>query len=146
MLPPFDETGKLPQGIHQATWDAIVERYAINDRRRDLLDGLREALGSLREAGCQRVYLNGSFVTDKHLPADFDGCWEARGVDPTLLHPELLDFSDGRAAQKARYRGELFPAETLAEPAGTVFLDYFQRDRDTGLPKGIVAIDIGDRR
>lgn len=146
MLPSFDERGKLPQGIHHATWDAIVERYATNDRRRDLLGGLHDALESLRAAGCQRVYLDGSFVTDKQLPADFDACWEARGVDPALLHPELLDFSDGRAAQKARYGGELFPAGTLAEPLGPVFLDYFQRDRDTGLPKGIVALDIGDRR
>lgn len=46
-------------------------------------------------------------------------------------------------AGKARYGGELFPAETAAEPAGTTFLDYFQRNRDTGKPKGIIAIDLG---
>jgi hypothetical protein len=27
--------------------------------------------------------------------------------------------------------------------AGTTFLDYFQHDRDTGQPKGIIAIDLG---
>lgn len=88
------------------------------------------------------AYLDGSFVTAKELPGDFDACWEIAGVDPDRLDRELLDFSDRRAAQMARYGGELFPAETAAEPAGTTFLDYFQRDRDTGQPKGIVAIDL----
>ncbi|HKG01824.1 MAG TPA: hypothetical protein VKB03_01475 [Conexibacter sp.] len=120
-----------------------MTRYATNTRRRELLDGLLDALRSLERAGCRAAYLDGSFVTAKELPGDFDACWEIAGVDPALLDGELLDFSDRRAAQKARYGGELFPAETAAEPAGTTFLDYFQRDRSTGQPKGIVAIDLG---
>jgi len=107
-----------------------------------LLDGFGEAVASLRAAGCTRVYLDGSFVTDKEAPGDFDACWEASGVDPDLLDPVLLDFNDRRAAQKARYGGELFPAQVAAEPGGTVFLAYFQRDRQTGEPKGIVALDL----
>jgi hypothetical protein len=31
----------------------------------------------------------------------------------------------------------------VAEPGGTRFIDYFQRDRLTGAAKGIVAIDLG---
>jgi hypothetical protein len=142
VIPSFDERGNLPPGVHPATWDEIVDRYAINERREQLLDGLRAAIESLRGAGCSRVYLDGSFVTDKELPGDFDACWEASGVDPDLLDPVLLDFSDRRAAQKARYGGELFPAEVRAEPGGTRFLDYFQRDRSTGEAKGLVAIDL----
>jgi hypothetical protein len=84
-----------------------------------------------------------SFAAAKELPSDFDACWEVAGVDAGRLDRELLDFSSRRAAQKARYGGELFPAETAAEPAGTTFLDYFQRDRDTDQPKGIIAIDLG---
>jgi hypothetical protein len=146
VIPLFDERGNLPPGIHEATWDEVVEHYAINERRQQLLDGLHDALISLRAAGCPRAYLDGSFVTDKELPGDFDVCWEISGVDASLLDAELLDFSDRRAAQKARYGGELFPAQATAEPAGTAFLDYFQRDRDTGEPKGIIAIDLRDGR
>jgi hypothetical protein len=143
VIPSFDERGNLPPGIHQATWDEIVERYATNEQRGQLVNGLRSAIESLRVAGCSRVYLDGSFVTDKVVPGDFDACWEERGVDPDLLDPVLLDFNDGRAAQKAKYGGELFPAEVAAEPGGTRFIDYFQRDRATGEPKGIAAIDLG---
>lgn len=143
MIPAFHAGGNLPPGIHPASWDEIVTRYATNARRREMLDGLLDALRSLKRAGCRTVYLDGSFVTAKELPDDFDACWEIAGVDPSRLDRELLDFSDRRAAQKARYGGELFPAETAAEPAGTTFVDYFQRDRDTGKPKGILAIDLG---
>jgi uncharacterized protein DUF6932 len=143
VLPSFDFDGNLPPGIHHASWDEIVTRFATNSRRRQLLGGFLDALRSLKRAGCRTEYLDGSFVTAKELPGDFDACWEIAGVDAGRLDPELLDFGDRRAAQKARYGGELFPAETAAEPAGTTFLDYFQRDRETGQRKGIVAIDLG---
>lgn len=143
MIPAFDAGGNLPPGIHPASWEEIVTRYATNTRRRELLDGLLDALRSLKHAGCRTAYLDGSLVTTKDLPGDFDACWEIAGVDASRLDRELLDFSNRRAAQKARYGGELFPAETAAEPAGTTFLDYFQRDRNTGEPKGIIAIDLG---
>ncbi|MGH8793085.1 MAG: DUF6932 family protein [Stackebrandtia sp.] len=68
----------------------------------------------------------------------------SRRVDPARLDPELLDFTKRRAAQKAKYGGELFPAESRADPAGTRFRDYFQQDKTTGEPKGIVALDLGD--
>jgi hypothetical protein len=143
VIPSFDERGNLPPGIYSATWDEIMERFATTERREQLLDGLRAAIDSLRAAGCARVYLDGSFVTDKEAPGDFDASWEVSGVDAGALDPVLLDFSNRRAAQKARYGEELFPAQAAAEPAGTVFLDYFQHDRTTGGAKGIVAIELG---
>jgi hypothetical protein len=145
VIPSFDERGNLPPGIHPATWDEIVERYATNERREQLMDGLRAAINSLHAAGCSRVYLDGSFVTDKELPGDFDACWEAGSVDPDLLDPVLLDFTDRRAAQKAKFGGELFPAQLAAEPGGTAFLEFFQLARLTREPKGIIAIDLEER-
>jgi hypothetical protein len=53
--------------------------------------------------------VNGSFVTAKEEPADFDACWDSQGVDLDALDPVLLDLSAGRASQKARFGGELFP-------------------------------------
>jgi hypothetical protein len=141
-IPPFDESGNLPEGIHESTWEEIVALYGKSDRRRELLKGLRQALASLRDAGCRRVYIDGSFVTAKESPGDFDGCWEAAGVDPDLLDAVLLTFANARAEQKARFGGELFPADAAAEPHGTRFLDYFQQDKFTGERKGIVALDL----
>jgi hypothetical protein len=107
-----------------------------------LLDGLLDALRSLKTAGCRMAYLDGSFVTTNEHPRDFDACWESAGVVLDRLDPELQDFSERCAAQKARYGGELYPADWAAEPGGMCFRDYFQRDAFTRQPKGIVAIDL----
>jgi hypothetical protein len=88
------------------------------------------------------VYVNGSFVTSKDFPGDFDGCWDITGVDPSGLDPVFLDFDNHRAAQKARFLGEFFPAQLPAGISGRTFLEFFQINRDTGAPKGIVAIDL----
>jgi hypothetical protein len=143
-IPPFSDSGNIPEGVHDANWDEIVDRFGTTDRRSELLEGLRRALESLRDAGCGRAYLDGSFVTATEQPGDFDACWEVAGVDASLLDPVLLQFANARAAQKERFGGELFPAEAIADPDGTRFLDYFQRDKLTGDPKGIVALDLED--
>ncbi len=142
MIPEFDERGDLPPGIHHATWTEIVTRYATSTHRRELLNGFLDALRSLKAAGCSTAYVNGSFVTAKGHPGDFDACWESAGVVPSRLDSELRDFSDERAAQKARYGGELFPAQWPAHADGTTFRDYFQYDHITKRPKGIIAIDL----
>lgn len=142
MIPPTDHlTGYLPAGVHQALWTEVGARFALNDHRRRLLAGLRDALFNLAEAGCSAVLLNGSFVSDKLLPNDYDGAWEPYGVNPDLLDPVLLDFSNGRAAMKAKFGGELFPAGDHAG-GGVLFRDFFQTDRN-GVPKGVISIDLG---
>jgi hypothetical protein len=142
MIPGLDTNGNLPPGIHRATWTEIVTSYATSTHRRDLLNGLLDALRSLKSAGCTTAYLDGSFVTAEVHPSDFDVCWESADVVFDRLDPEPQDFSDRRAAQKARYGGELFPADWQAEP-DVPFLDYFQRERITKRPKGIIALDLG---
>jgi len=105
--------------------------------------GLRSALESLARAGCRTAYVDGSFVTDKELPNDFDACWEEEGVDPDLLDPVLLIFDPGRTTQKAKFLGELFPAAFISGEDGLSFLEFFQTDRNTGERKGIIALDLG---
>ena len=143
MIPDFESGGNLPPGVHWATWDEIVDRFGITEWRRELLDGFCRALDGLKRAGCRTVYLDGSFVTSKELPRDFDACWDEVGVDIELVDPILLEFDRGRAAQKEKYRGEFFPASWTARMRGDVFLEFFQTDRETGQPKGIVALDLG---
>src|SRR5260221_649263 len=70
---------------------------------------------SLVAANCSTVYLDGSFITDITTPNDYDACWEVVGVSVALLDPILLEFSNLKAAQKAKYLGEFFPASGRAE-------------------------------
>ena len=97
----------------------------------------------LQRVGCKTVYLDGSFVSDKLNPDDFDGCWDETDIDFDCLDPVLLSFEDRRAAQKAKFRGELFPAFSVADVEGTTFFDFFQTDKETGSQKGIIGLDLG---
>ena len=141
MIPQLDADGLLLSGIHWVTWDEVTAVFGSTPWRRHLLAGLEMAMESLRRAGCRTVYIDGSFVTSKE-PNDFDACWEEAGVAPELLDPVLLRFDGGRAEQKGRYLGELFPASIGATVDGTSFRDFFQMDRATGRTKGIVAVDL----
>lgn len=88
------------------------------------------------------VWINGSFVTAKDEPGYFDCVWSPSGVDRAVIEdrgPELLDLSDHRAAQKARFGGEFLP-NVVEGASGQQFAAFFQSDRD-GTPKGIVVID-----
>ncbi|MBI4869404.1 MAG: hypothetical protein HY816_20890 [Candidatus Wallbacteria bacterium] len=140
MIPAFDRRGNLPPGIHTASWGELARRYGTTRHRLKLLSGLEAACRELRRAGCQRVYVDGSFVTAKTVPADFDGCWSVTETDLSKLDPVLLDLSNGRAAQKAKYFGELFPAELPEGATGKSFLEFFQRDRQTREAKGLVEL------
>ncbi len=144
MIPAFTAYGLLPQGIHHATLEEVFERFGGNERREQLLIGLIEALRLLRAAGCRRVYINGSFVTAKERPNDIDVCWDIEGVDADVLDPVFFDFDDGRAAQKTRFGAEFFPAQVPEGVTGRAFLDFFQVDKQTGGPKGIIKLELDD--
>ena len=145
MIPGFDANGKLPPGVHDASWGEIVATFGWTARRRELLDGLKSALEPIREAGCARIYINGSFVTDKGEPGDIDVAWEPAGVDVDRLlelEPVFGEFADRRAAQKAKFGCEFFPASFSANLVGNTFLEFFQIDKHSGDAKGIIALDL----
>lgn len=143
MFPDFTNDGVLPPGEYPATWDEISKRFGWNSRRQLLLNGLSKALTPLRTSGCIKVFLDGSFVTGKELPGDYDAAWDPSGVDLQMLklvEPVFFDFSHQRAAQKAKYLGEFFPATSPANSVGTTFYEFFQIDKQTGGRKGIVVL------
>ena len=119
---------------------------SFTPRRRRLLAGFREACRLLQKAGCRLGCLDGSFVTTKEHPDDFDACWDIQSVDEDALDPVFWDFSQGRAAQKKRFGGEFFPAQFPEGASGRAFVGSFQINKLTGDPKGIVAIRMGRSR
>ena len=48
MIPPFDEDGLLPAGIHEATWEEFEARFGFHPQRRALLLGMRAAMDDRR--------------------------------------------------------------------------------------------------
>ncbi len=145
MIPGLVDIGApwrvLPLGIHKATLAEVEERFATNKKRKQLFRGLVRACQSLKVAGCSTIYLDGSYVTDKDFPSDYDVCWNPINVDEQKIDPVFLDFSNRRRKQKTKYGGEFFLANAIADGSHR-FIQYFQTDKDTGLEKGIIRIDL----
>lgn len=140
MIPESNENGELPPGEHPATLDEIAIRYATNPTRTSQFEGLERAARALAAAACPTLWLNGSYITDKVEPGDYDATFAAEPIDWIslgLAEPELLDFDAPRRTQKRVFGGELIP--TFA--AGVDFVDFFQTNRD-GARKGIIRIDL----
>lgn len=143
-IPAFDERGNLPPGIHEATWADLVSHFGSGAARQALLTGLGRALEVLASAGCRRVWLAGSFVSDVEAregrpPGDVDVCWDLEGVDVARLAslaPELHPLLGETGARRRRFGGDYFP---VVEPLALGQLEAFQFDRD-GERKGIVLL------
>lgn len=73
MIPPFDEHGYLPPGVHPATLDEVEARFGReSELRRVQMESLRWLVELVHRAGVARLILNGSFVTEVFEPNDVD--------------------------------------------------------------------------
>lgn len=143
MIPEFDENGNLPPGVHFGEWEEFKERFGTNYKRNRRIEGLELAMTQLKAAGCRTIYINGSFVTSKPDSRDFDACYDLENVDSEYLRvnaPRFLNYYD-RDAQKAKYKGEIFPADAPVGYYGENSFEFFQKDREKNR-KGIIAIDL----
>jgi len=139
------DNGELKAGEHPATLDEIATVYGrSNDRRKFLMRGLREAAENLEQAGVKRIWVNGSFITDKDEPNDIDGCWEYNdSMDLNALDPVFLSMNS-REEVKKKYGLDFFIAQQVEGRSGKPFPKFFQVNRD-GEAKGIIVVELGGR-
>lgn len=88
MIPPLDDRGLLPEGIHTGTWTDVQTMFATNDARRALIGGAKSfsqlRLAPLHPSG---LFLAGSTFSDKPHPPDIEATIK---VDPAALAPEQI--------------------------------------------------------
>ena len=132
----------LPPKVHILTFAQVDSIFGINFLRKKLLNGFKSGCEQLEQAGCKMVYLDGSIVTDKLYPNDFDACWDRQGMDLNSLYkinPVFFDFDNLRQNQKSQFHGEFFPADLTVGNTGMTILEYFKKTR-LNKSKGIVSI------
>ena len=146
MIPPNDpQTHLLPVGIHKAdSWDEVVERFGYSPVRLKMLEKLHDAITFfLKDFGCKRIFLDGSFLKDnKPVPGDYDVVWDDTGLDLdkcNIICSTFFKFGNECELQKREFKGEFFSMSMVWNP-----LDFFQQDnrRAPILKKGIVEINI----
>jgi len=141
MIPPFNEHGELPPGVHEATFAEFEDRLGFSNRRRELLGRLCGVVLALEQAGVLRVYVGGSFVTTKEAPGDIDACWDLDPlVDVSALGPEFQE--GGTLAGTADLPDlHLMPDDPELRLVRSVLA--WSRE---GRPKGIVALSLEPQR
>jgi hypothetical protein len=138
MIPPFDDKGNLPPGVHIATLAEIEGRFVTNLGRKRLFNALKKVVKIFEKCNCQEIYLNGSFITIADEPNDYDICWEPTGISPTA---ELKVILEDLEAAKMKYLGDIF----VRFPVPPFYFDHvieWQKDRN-GNAKGIIRIELG---
>lgn len=131
MIPPFDDHGYLPAGVHPATLEEIEGRFGRETEvRRAQAESLRWLVDLARRAGIGRLVINGSFVTDTPDPND---------VDCALL--VAADFEIEAGLQEEFEIGLPFlQIELLLAPDFAVMVErVYSSDRDM-VPKGVVEV------
>lgn len=103
MIPPFDDTGDLPPGLHSATWDefrARFCRFVQSDRRLQLCRQLEQLVADARASGIvTRILVGGSMVRATAEPNDFDCIVVlAAATQYEALRPDQLQIADARLA------------------------------------------------
>jgi hypothetical protein len=144
VIPAFNDKGCLPPGIHDASWDEFNERFATTPHRRQLVMLMAGLIRHLKSVGCAALYVDGSFVTSKDRPNDYDACWDVSGVKAERVDPDLLQFDHAAKARTAeRYGGDIRPDVFSPTEMDATYLQFFQIDRD-GDSKGIVKLRLAE--
>ncbi|MBN4080678.1 hypothetical protein JYT31_03335 [Beggiatoa alba] len=140
-IPMLQENGELPPGEHQASLDEVETVYGSStDRRKRLIRGLRDAANNFELSGVRKLWIDGSFITDKEKPNDIDGCWEYLScVDIKKLDPVFLA---SRMEMKKKYGLDFFISNIIEAESALPFPKFFQVNRD-GDPKGIIVVKLG---
>jgi hypothetical protein len=143
-LPPFNESGDLPVGVHRADLHEIGQRLgAATPQRRRVFLRLERILAVARSTGhLLRMIVFGSFVTRKSDPND---------VDVFLLMDDSFDFSQVRgetrllfdplAAERHFGASVFWLRQEAAFEGEQAAVEYWQVTRDRH-QRGIVEIDL----
>lgn len=138
-MPDLSREGLLPPGLYDATLGEVRRRFGrSNTARLRLMKGLSAVVRMGRRAGALCLVLNGSFVTAKREPEDWDGVMVfPAGTD--AASPETLALAD-RERMKDGYGADLFLVfENDRDLLDHFVSEVFGQDR-RGRPKGLVRI------
>jgi len=144
-LPPSNEFGDLPPGVHRVTIDAVIQRFGRGSEQRRVVTGrlLHIFVLAQRTDHLSRLIVFGSYVTAKPNPNDVDIILimddEFRLEHCPIEARGLFDH----ATAQARYGASIFwvrPGLLLGETIED-FVSHWQIKRD-GSKRGIVEVRV----
>lgn len=147
-LPPFRDDGWLPEGHHAANWQEVGLRFAgePNSHRATVFSSLlswRDAVRAKGMAGL--IILNGSFISIKEAPGDFDLVFSYDEGTEALVRndPEVRKLIDYQTCRALGFLGDVFALPASLQKSSPLLsgLDMFDFDRQ-GRPKGVIEVQL----
>ncbi|MGH8588168.1 MAG: DUF6932 family protein [Gammaproteobacteria bacterium] len=143
MLPPFNDTGDLPPGIHAAAWSEVERRFGMGSSARTRnLARLRHLYELASRTGkLARFLVFGSFVSATDGPRDVDVVLVMAPDFKLEEAPRECQTLFSHPDAEARFGASVFWIREgmLPEDSMGAFLDTWQTKRD-GTKRGIVEI------
>jgi hypothetical protein len=135
-IPDFTEFGLLPEGIHSCTLNEAAGFLCTNDHRSTIWQGLEQFLAWIADLPLPTaLFVDGSFVTDKALPADVDVIVDITDCAEPDYHLWADRWSEGLLYAKENFGVDFYP---FAAGHGNDFVALFQYVRvDDALKRGV---------
>jgi hypothetical protein len=131
VLPPFDEHGHLPPGIHRCTVDELVVRFGAGSKEREVeTKELQRFIAAAKAAGVLRIIVNGSYTTAEPAPNDVDVLF----LPPPGYNEALDELQNDELVWPFLH---LMPVDTEHDLTGWV--TFFGTDR-RGIAKGVAEV------
>ena len=147
-LPKLRPGGWLPEGHHETTWDEIAERFGgePGSPRAAVLSRLLAWRDAARQKGLAgRVILNGSFLSAKAEPGDFDliFVYDER-TEALVKRDKEAKALTGLLRCNERFGGDVFgmAITNVRRFPHLCRTDGFDQDKILRQPKGVVEVDL----
>lgn len=101
------ETGLLPAGEHNMNWTQVCELFGGTNHRDYLLKCLYRICCILKQAGVPHIWLDGSFVTSKDRPNDYDMSYTLTKEIFARLPDDPFKLTDADRIIRARFSGDI---------------------------------------
>ncbi len=152
-IPPFNRWGCLPDGVHDACFEAVLERFSSGAARKVLCHRLQKFLLLVIDTNsCSHAYFSGDFVTAAPAPKEIEVTLQTRapyGPDAFQAIEPLVALGLDKILEKYAVRLQLW---CRGLPQGIEdFHDYLGQARATaastpgiagGVKRGIVRITL----
>ena len=143
-IPQFRDDGWLPAGHHPASWEEIVTIFGgeLLSRRSVLIAKLIAFRDGLRSCGCiGSMVLDGSFISSKQNPGDFDvllvlqpNIQELKDSDSRLSRLLDAEMSENHEGYSVFYAPKNSPVVAFLLPMWDISKE--------GVVKGVVEVEI----
>lgn len=145
MIPEFETNGFLKEGIYETTFEEMENKLGFSKKRQKLLAAMKNLISYCRCLQCDILHIDGSFVSNKIAPADYDACWDttAANRNDVLRVVEQSLLNSDSETQKEDFGGEIYPAfDKSPFNHGQTILEYFQTIKDSDERKGIIKLKL----